>query len=338
MFKVLSIAASVAALAPFYKNTEDGYTAWMMHNKQNYTVEEVFSRFPTWQKNYGFVAQHNAEAEAGKHSFTVEMNKFAAMTNEEYRSYLTKYRRAPRKVAALGTFDASSVKNVPASKDWRDHSPSVVSPIKDQAQCGSCWAFSAVEAMEATAAMKLGTEVVEGSPQQLVDCVDNGADTCDLGGEMHDGYLDVMKRGGLDTEDSYPYEGQSGNGCRFKKGSLVPGTSDFKGYINITIGNETDLMAAVATIPTISIAIDASEIAFQLYSGGVYNNMRCHNKAAQLDHGVAIVGYGTSDGGAAYWLVRNSWGEGWGVDGYIMMSKDKGNQCGVATDATYPIY
>jgi cathepsin L len=333
---VLALVASVSALTPAFANSEDGYTAWMIHHKKNYSVEEVLSRYAIWQDNYAFVAKHNTEADAGQHSFRVGMNTFAAMTNEEYRNTMLKYQR-PERNYAIGTFDASSVSAIPDSVDWRDHTPAVVSPIKDQGQCGSCWAFSAVEAMEAAAAIKTGTKVKKGSPQQLVDCVDNGADNCDRGGEMHDGYLEVIKQGGLDTEASYPYEGQSGGGCRFKKLNVINGTTNFKGYKQIKVGNETDLMAATAVIPTVSIAIDASSMSFQLYTGGVYNNFLCHNKAAGLDHGVAIVGYGKQVN-KDYWLVRNSWGTIWGMEGYIKMSKDKNNQCGVATDATYPVY
>lgn len=335
---VLSFGAAVVAASGVYQKTEGGFQDWMVDNQKNYTGAAFNERFGIWQNNFDFVETHNAEADAGKQTYRVGMNFLADLSNEEYQAmYLGK--RPSRGHEALRTFKAPMGAAPPAEVDWRTHSPKVVSPIKDQQQCGSCWAFSAVEAMEAAAAMKTGKAVVAGAPQQLVDCVNGGKDNCNQGGEMHDGYLEVMKEGGLDTEASYRYQGTSGHACRFKPGSVIEGTTDFKGYVNVTSGNETDLEAAVATIPTVSIAIDASSNGFQLYAGGVYNNPLCHSAAAKLDHGVAIVGYGVHGVFKKnYWLVRNSWGTIWGLDGYIMMSKDKKNQCGVATDATYPVY
>lgn len=309
----------------------------MKDTNQTYATDEIFHRLNTWQENFKYVEKHNAEADKGIHSWRLGMNALAAMTNEEYRAKMLKFRpNRSERFPAAGTFTPEGVAAPPASVDWRTHSPAVVSPIKDQGQCGSCWAFSAVEAMEAVAALKTG-KLQRGAPQQCVDCVNGGADTCDVGGEMHDCYLSVMKSGGLDTEQSYPYEAQSGGGCRFKKGSVIDGTTTFSGYKNITSGNETEMMAAAAVIPTISIGIDASSMGFQLYTGGVYNPLLCKNKFDQLDHGVAVVGYG-SENGKNYWLVRNSWGLGWGMKGYINMIKDNSNKCGVATDSTYPVY
>jgi len=334
-FSVLAIATTALAKVPSYENSEAGFTQWASDNMKNYSVADTFQRFAVWQENFKVVEQHNKE----DNSFYLGMNALADLSHEEYKATKLGYKpKSPSSFGAIGTFDPSTVGPPPASVDWRTHTPKVVSPIKDQAQCGSCWAFSAVEAMEAAAAMNTGNAVVAGAPQQLVDCVDNGQDTCDKGGEMHDGYLEVMKQGGLDTERSYPYEGSSGHRCRFKTGNVIAGTTNFAGYVNVTQGNETALMIATAAKPTISIGIDASSNKFQLYSHGVFNDPFCHNKAAMLDHGVAIVGYGSNALGKDYWLVRNSWGTVWGDEGYIMMSRNKDNQCGVASDATFPVY
>lgn len=340
MMKLVSIALTAAvafAKVGVYESTQAGFQAWMKDTNQTYTTDEIFDRLNIWQKNHKYVEAHNEEADKGIHSFRVGMTGLAGMTNEEYQTKMLKLRRNNGEYfPPVGTFDASSNPAAPASADWRTHTPKVVSPIKNQGQCGSCWAFSAVEAMEAVAALKTG-KLGKGSPQQCVDCVLGGADTCNIGGEMHDCYLSVMKKGGLDTEMTYPYEGQSGGGCRFKKGSVVAGTTTFRGYRNVTSGNETDLMAAAATIPTVSIGIDASSMGFQLYTSGVYNPLFCKNTSDQLDHGVAIVGYG-AESGDNYWIVRNSWGTVWGMEGYVNMIKDHDNKCGVATDATYPVY
>jgi cathepsin L len=340
MMKLVSVALTAAvafASVGEYENSPSGFKAWMKDTNQDYTTDEIFDRLNIWQQNHKYVQAHNEEADKGIHSWRLGMNSLAAMTNEEYQSKMLKLRRGNGDgFPAMGTFDASEHAAPPSSVDWRTHTPAVVSPIKNQGQCGSCWAFSAVESMEAVAALKTG-KLSHGAPQQCVDCVNNGADTCDLGGEMHDCYLSVMKSGGLDTELSYPYEATSGGGCRFKKGSVIEGTTNFAGYKNVTSGDEVALMAAAAVIPTVSIGIDASSMAFQLYSSGIYNPLFCKNKMDQLDHGVAIVGYGT-ESGKNYWLVRNSWGTMWGMQGYVNMIKDDKNKCGVATDSTYPVY
>jgi len=340
VLSVLAIAATAISAPLFnYENSEDGFSKWAVDNKKDYPVSETFSRFHTWQGNHNFVQQHNKEADAGQHTFWLGMNSLADLSHAEYKATkLGGYRKTSMASKAMSTFDPSTTAAPPASVDWRTHKPKVVSPIKDQAQCGSCWAFSAVEAMEAAAAMNTGKAVTAGSPQQLVDCVDGGKDNCNAGGEMHDGYLEVMKQGGLDSELSYPYEGTSGHMCRFKAGKVVEGTTDFVGYMNVTSGNETSLLAATAARPTISIGIDASSNKFQMYSHGVFNDPFCHNKVNLLDHGVAIVGFGTTALSKDYWIVRNSWGTVWGEEGYIMMSRGKDNQCGVASDATFPIY
>jgi len=333
------LAAATAVTAQGFANSEDGFAQWALHNNEEFTIEETFQRFHIWKGNYDIVTKHNSEADAGLHTFRLGMNSLAALSHEEYKAKLS-YRHNATKTAPVDVFDPSpsTVGAAPASKDWRKaRSPKLVSPIKNQKDCGSCWAFSAVEAMESAAAVHTNSTVQIGAPQQLVDCVRHGKDTCNVGGEMHDGYLEVIKEGGLDTEASYPYKARSWRHCKFKPDSVIKGTESFKGYKQIKVGSEKALLAASAAIPTISIGMDASSNKFQLYKSGVYNVPNCKNDPDDLDHGVAIVGYGT-DKGKAYWLVKNSWGLDWGKLGYILMSKDDKNQCGVASDATYPTY
>lgn len=153
---------------------------------------------------------------------------------------------------------------------------------------------------------------------------------------------------GIDTEDSYPYEGivrhshcavlslkdhLQDDKCRFKPSDV--GATD-TGYVNIVPkGDEKKLQVAVATVGPISVAIDAGLDSFQFYKHGIYDEPDC--SPSELDHGVLVVGYGTTSNGVDYWIVKNSWADDWGEDGYIRMVRNKHNQCGIASMASYPL-
>lgn len=231
------------------------------------------------------------------------------------------------------------------------------------------------------------------SEQELVDCVMSGKDTCNTGGLPADGvtYISATKKGLISTETEYKYTsggGTSSGKCRTPATGGV--TTGITGFAQVKQGDEAAAKEAVFSHSTLSIGIDASQQSFQFYSSGVYIEEACKNGPDDLDHGVAIVGYGLSSGppgpapspfpdcvgnadaahceaaprchwcadaffcsntpcaassGApvtsangtmtAYWIVRNSWAATWGMDGYILMAKDRDNQCGVATNAIY---
>lgn len=325
-FALFALSANAARFSEStYKGLWAKYTN--KHGKLYGADEEEMLRFDVFKSNLDFVVQHNEEASAGFHSFTLGMNQFADMTNKEYRQMMLGLNSGRTTGFATSTFKANGAM-LPDSVDHRDNG--IVTPVKNQGSCGSCWAFSAVAAMEGAHAQATGN-LVSMSEQQLVDCVLDGADTCSLGGEMHDGYLDVIKRGGIDSEDSYSYKGKSGGGCKYDPANSV---ATFSGYTNITMGDEAALQEASAG-HVISVAIDASSIWFQLYSKGVYDHAKCKTAYDELDHGVTVVGYGAEDG-KDYWLVKNSWGGSWGEKGYIKMARNANNQCGIATDATFP--
>merc|ERR1712088_644745 len=150
------------------------------------------------------------------------------------------------------------------------------------------------------------------------------------GGLMDNAFRYIKANGGVDTESSYPYEGHEDD-CHFKRRDV--GETD-KGFVDIPAGSERALKKAVATVGPVSVAIDASHESFQFYSHGVYDEPECDPEG--LDHGVLVVGYGTYEGDD-FWLVKNSWSEHWGLDGYIRMARNKDNQCGIASCASYPL-
>jgi len=169
------------------------------------------------------------------------------------------------------------------------------------------------------------------SEQNLVDCsTAEGNEGCN-GGLMDQAFQYVIKNRGIDTEASYPYTATGPNTCEFNRANVGATISNFH---DVPSGSESSLLDAAFQQPT-SVAIDASHMSFQFYNGGVYNEPAC--SSSQLDHGVLAVGFGLYQGSTPYWLVKNSWGTSWGLQGYIMMSRNKNNQCGIATAASYPI-
>ncbi|CAF2471652.1 unnamed protein product [Rotaria sp. Silwood2] len=300
---------------------------WKETNNKRYSDAEEHVRRAIWESNLKVVRDHNLQADLGVHTYWLGMNKYADMTITEFVKMMNGFnvtmsgQRPGRTV-----FTRHPDVKLPDTVDWRDKG--YVTGVKDQGQCGSCWAFSATGALEGQH-FKATSTLVSLSEQNLVDCSGKQGNMGCNGGLMDQAFEYIKENDGIDTEDSYPYEAID-NQCRFKSASV--GATD-TGFTDIKSKDESALQEAVANVGPISVAIDASHTSFQLYKHGVYNEPFCSQ--VRLDHGVLAVGYGT-DSSKAYWLVKNSWGEGWGDSGYIKMSRNKRNQCGIATAASYP--
>ena len=203
-----------------------------------------------------------------------------------------------------------------------------VTPVGSQGMCGSCWAFSATGALEGQHFIKTG-KLVSLSEQNLIDCTKKyGNYGCD-GGFMKASFEYVRDNGGIDTESSYPYEAKDDK-CRFKKTDIG---ATCTGYVSIPSKNEHALMQAVQSIGPVSVAVDGQHYGFINYKSGIYYDPQCSQ--TDVNHTPLVVGFGTLDG-QDYWLAKNSWGTKWGMNGYIMMARNRDNNCGIATLASYP--
>jgi len=296
-------------------------------HQRNFLSEEHERRLGLYRQNMRFIHSKNR---AGL-SYSLESNHLADRSEEEI-SFL-RGRTFDTSLQYNGGqpqfYSPQQLRDAPASLDWRLYG--AVSPVKDQATCGSCWSFGSVGTLEGTLFLYTG-QMVRLSQQALMDCSWGfGNNGCD-GGEDWRVYQFMMKHGGVPTEESYGrYLGQDGY-CHFNQSDIG---LKIKGWVNVTSGDEDALKVAIAAHGPVSVAIDAAHKSLSFYSSGVYFEENCNNDIEGLDHAVLAVGYGEI-AGMKYWLVKNSWSTQWGDDGYVLMSQ-KDNNCGVATAATYVI-
>jgi hypothetical protein len=238
--------------------------------------------------------------------------------------------RAAIDVSDIGGVTILPVNHVaPAALDWR--TVGAVTGVKDQGQCDSSWAFAITGLAEGYGVVSSGP-LISLSEQQLIDCDSFG--TACSGGRPVGSIRLMIEQGGLQTEAGYPYTAVPGT-CKFNPAGIA-GT--LPGAGRVPPGDELSLQAYVATHGPVLALIDASPQSFQLYRSGVYNDQACSTMSPT--QAVLVVGYGSVQG-IDYWIVKNSWGTGWGEQGYIRLARNSGNRCGIATyalvAADYPI-
>ncbi|CAH9091402.1 unnamed protein product [Cuscuta europaea] len=304
------------------------YESWLVKHGKSYNglAGERETRFEIFKDNLKYIDEQNSRSDR---PYKLGLNRFADLTNEEYRSTYLGTRPEARRRIAKRRRDQYSPKvgvSLPESVDWREKG--AVAEVKDQGSCGSCWAFSTIAAVEGINQIATG-ELISLSEQELVDCDTSYNEGCN-GGLMDYAFEFIIKNGGIDTEADYPYTGYDGRCDQARKNAKVV-TID--GYVDVPANSEKALQEAVAGQP-VSIAIEAGGRDFQLYASGIFTG----SCGVNLDHGVAAVGYG-QENGVEYWIVKNSWGAYWGEEGYLRMQrnvKDPQGLCGIAIEPSYP--
>lgn len=312
-FLALALAGAVSAAS----EAESAFMAYITEFNKSYTsVAEFEHRFAQFVRNRDIVLNHNAMLGS---SFKLGFNKMSDWTEAEYKSMLT-YKPAEEWIA---TDNFETYNGVPNAVDWR--TAGAVNAIKDQGQCGSCWAFSSAASMEGSHKIASGT-LLSFAEQQLVDCSTlnfgcNGGN-CALA-------FKYWTNNYVMSEASYKYTATNGT-CKYNATSNTGVKAT--GSTNVTANNPTAMKAAVAIKP-LSVAIEADLAVFQSYKSGIFNSTSC---GTNLDHATNVVGWGSASG-VDYWIMRNSWGTTWGESGYMRLQIVDGNGiCGIQMQPLYP--
>lgn len=281
-----------------------------------YASDEAIYRFQVFTSNVEKIERHNADA---TQTYTMEVNQFADMTSEEFIAKVLMMDLQDHLYPFPPTTSSKGA-NAPSSVDWRDKS--VLNPIKNQGQCGSCWAFSTTGTLESNLAIAKGS-LKSFSEQQLVDCCgDKGYQCLGCNGAWPEWAFNYINNAGIVLESEYAYTGRKA-ACKATP-TAQKYLNSAKPWVMVNQKDTETLKESIATSGPVSICIDASNWSF--YKSGVFSNCGTTN----LNHAVVAVGY--EDNGV--WIVRNSWGASWGDKGYIRLAA--GNTCGIAEHAVVP--
>jgi len=304
LFTLLSVALGYTQL-----EYENAFASFLKEHNKVYAGDEVQYRFSVFKSTMDTIYEHNQ----GNHTWTMGINQFSDLTPSEFEKIYLGYIHRPnaqRNEADLSGLEAAN------DVDWT--TKGAVTPIKDQAQCGSCWAFSTTGSTEG-ANFVSKSELKSLSEQQLVDCSGSYGNQGCNGGLMDNAFKYYLGKGkGAAAESAYPYTGRDGSCKAF---TPVVEISDFS---DVPAKSESGLKTAVTQQP-VSIAVDARH--WQNYRSGIFTGC---TGTIELDHGVLAVGYSDS-----YWKVKNSWGTVWGESGYIRLAMGQ-NECGLTNAASWP--
>merc|ERR1712121_258217 len=317
--KLFALIACLALASAYDQGWED----YKLEFNKHYTADEELARYAIWKKQNEEIDLHNA---LYGHEFTLAINELSDLTEEEYKKFYLSSLIVPEG-PSNATLYVPTNEPIPNSVDWR--SQGMVTDVKNQGACGSCYSFSATGAHEGQWKKHHGSLPIL-SEQQIVDCSGRFHNQGCHGGWYQWSWNYIKSCGGNQGEDSYRYTARQGR-CQFNRGSVV---ATCTGFHDTQHGSESDLTNALSSVGPVSVSIDASPSTFRSYRSGVHYSRSC--SSYRLNRAVLAVGYG-SEGGNDYYLVKNSWGTRWGAGGYIKMAKNKQNNCGIASKPSYPL-
>jgi len=318
LFGFFLFASADLSQDPDYKEFEQFIQTY---GRRYNTFSEFSGRFTIFKQNLRKIELRNSRGNE-KHG----VNQFADLDVDEFKAQYLGYKAGNRKLEMKPGYESEPQKlnATTSSIDWR--TKGILTPVKNQGQCGSCWAFSATEQLEAQYAQTYGKVNVL-APQQIVSC-DTTCDGCS-GGNPINAWFYVQGYGGQDSESSYPYVSgttQQTGTCAAKKSSVTEDVSSSVGYyISQTASQESNMLKEITEMP-MSVCVDAE--LWQTYTSGIITSSS--GCGTTIDHAVQAVGY-SSPGN--YWIVRNSWGPSWGEGGYVYVQAGA-NVCGIASQAT----
>lgn len=318
------------AKAKWYELDNYRFENYVQEFQKYYSAEEYAIRERIFQTRLSEIRKHNQE----NHSWKKGVNHLTDRTKEEMKATFGYDKNLGAQYASNNQpttqFSHLSTIDLPNSVDWREKN--IISPIKDQGQCGSCWTFATSETVESYWAMKTG-QLDTLSEQQIASCTPNPNDcggTGGCGGGIAEiAYEQIMKLGGLSSEWTYPYVSYRGKdySCIYSN-KTTPPVAKLSGYSVLPPNQLQPVLGALATHGPLAVNVDASN--WDDYESGVFNG--CNMVNPDINHVVQLVGYGVdSTTSENYWLVRNSWGTTWGEDGYIRLLRNNSPVCGVDT-------
>jgi len=307
--------------------TEISFDEWLVKfEKTEYTFDakKMAERRAVYEANVAEIEKHNSE----NHTWTMGVNAYSDLTWEEFKKYF--HLDEPQECSATNPQEVDFGGEIPDSVDWTKKG--MVTAVKNQGSCGSCWTFSTTGAVESAWAIA-GNSLTMLAEQQLVDCAGGFKNHGCNGGLPSQAFQYLMWAGGQEKESDYPYTARDGR-CQFSASKVLAKISN---EVNITFGDETDkgLPGAVAITPTSICYQVASD--FRNYKSGVYTSKICKNGQKDVNHAVLAVGYDKDEAsGLPYYLVKNSWGTSFGIKGYFKIVRGK-NMCGIASCSSYPV-